>query len=666
MNAEEPLIDPSTAVLAPFVAAGILDTAALQVAGLIGRTTGADPTVVLATALAVRALSYGHICIEPATVAGSVAVDQAPDITAETIRESLPWPDPRQWTAAIASSPAVWCADRARSAPTTPLVWDGTRVYLQRYWQLEQRLARSLLDRCGQRGSLAGVGSTPAPAVDAQAVDAAPEHCILDHILDQLFESDQASTPNFQRVAAEQGLHRRLTVIAGGPGTGKTRTVARLLASCHWAAWQGDHRILVALAAPTGKASARLSDAVRLEATTAPMPEAVAEILRSTEATTVHRLLGIGRRGTPRHHRADPLPHDMVIVDETSMMSLPLMTRLLDALREDANLVLVGDPFQLASVEAGTVLADLVGPLSTGSAMPARPVPPESAQHTHPLAADIVVLRRVHRFGAETAIAALADAVRSGDADRAMGLLQSADDDQLRWIDAADTDGIDHLRQSLNREATQVVQLAGLGDVGAALAAATDGKVLCATRFGPLGVHDWSEQIESFLARHNAGSTRLAPHNTPWYIGRPVIITANDYRNRVFNGDVGVVVHTDHGPSVALDGSDEPRLVAQSQLDAVDTWWAMTIHKSQGSEFRRVVVALPTQPSPILTRELLYTAVTRARDQVTVVASERALRAAVGRPVSRISGLRTALWPPDPSTANSGPLDTGAVSSPAR
>jgi len=665
MNAEEPLIDPSTAVLAPFVAAGILDTAALQVAGLIARTTGADPPVVLATALAVRALSYGHICIEPATVAESVAVDQTPDTTAETIRQSLPWPDPQPWAAALASSPAVWCADRTRSAPTKPLVWDGTLLYLQRYWQLEQRLARSLLDRCGQQGNLAGVGSTPAPAADTRAVGAAPEHRILDQILDQLFESGQVSSPDFQRVAAEQGLHRRLTVIAGGPGTGKTRTVARLLAGCHWAAWQGNHRILVALAAPTGKASARLSEAVRREASTAPMPEAVAEILRCAEATTVHHLLGIGRRGTPRHDRADPLPHDMVIVDETSMMSLPLMTRLLDALRDDANLVLVGDPFQLASVEAGTVLADLVGPLSTRSAMPDRPGSPESARQPHPLAPDIVVLRRVHRFGADTAIAAVADAIRTGDADRTIGLLQSADD-QLRWIDATDPDGIDHLRRSLDQEAAQVVHRAGLGDVGAALAAATDGKVLCATRFGPLGVHDWSEQIESFLARHNAGSPRLAPHNTPWYIGRPVIVTANDYRNRVFNGDVGVVVHTDHGPSVALAGSDEPRLVAQSQLDAVDTWWAMTIHKSQGSEFRRVVVALPTQPSPILTRELLYTAVTRARDQVTVVASERALRTAIARPVARMSGLRTTLWPPDPATANCGPLDTGAGSSPAR
>ncbi len=318
----------------------------------------------------------------------------------------------------------------------------------------------------------------------------------------------------------------------------------------------------------------------------------------------------------------------MVVVDETSMVSLPLMARLLDAVRPDATLVLVGDPFQLVSVEAGAVLGEIVGPAAT-----------EAAEG--PLAADIVLLERVHRFGSDSAIAALADAIRTGDADRAIDLLRHDKTSELSWVDDDDDGGIDRLHREAAAAAVEVARAAYAGDAEAGLRLASDLKVLCATRLGPLGVYRWSDRIETLVAREmpEVGSGRR------WYVGRPIIITSNDYLNRLFNGDIGLVVAGDNGPVAAFPDPSGIRELAMSQLGDVETWWAMTIHKSQGSEFRRVIVTLPPPPSPILTRELLYTAVTRAKEQVTLVATESSLRAAIDRPVARASGLGPKLWP---------------------
>jgi exodeoxyribonuclease V alpha subunit len=321
------------------------------------------------------------------------------------------------------------------------------------------------------------------------------------------------------------------------------------------------------------------------------LPEDVAGALYDTGATTLHRLLGLRGSGKPRHDRFNPLPHDMVVVDETSMVSLPLMARLLDAVRPDATLVLVGDPFQLVSVEAGAVLGEIVGPAAT-----------EAAEG--PLAADIVLLERVHRFGSDSAIAALADAIRTGDADRAVDLLRHDKTSELSWVDDDDDGGIDRLHREAAAAAVEVARAAYAGDAEAGLRLASDLKVLCATRLGPLGVYRWSDRIETLVAREmpEVGSGRR------WYIGRPIIITSNDYLNRLFNGDIGLVVAGDNGPVATFPDPSGIRELAMSQLGDVETWWAMTIHKSQGSEFRRVIVTLPPPPSPILTRELLYTA----------------------------------------------------------
>ena len=606
MSASTPLLGSDTTSLAPFVDARVLDASAVHVAGLIARTLdGITPGVLLAAALAARAPRFGHVCIVPAEVAGSIVVDDAlfPSIA------TLPWPDPREWAADLSASPAVRSPDDPPGASTLPLVWDGTRLYLERYWRFEQRVADDLLRRSGAPGGFTTTSSH------------------LDTILDELFGPDDSSSPDRQRQAATAALTRRLAVIAGGPGTGKTRTIARLLAAAHQIPRAGGKTLEVALAAPTGKASARMTEAVHGEVVVANLTEDVANVLRDAEASTLHRLLGAKARGKFRHDRFNPLPHDMVVVDETSMVSLPLMARLLDAVRPDATLVLVGDPFQLASVEAGAVLGEIVGPA------PTRPA-------DGPLARDVVLLERVHRFGADSAIAALADAIRSGDADRAVDLLHENRTGELTWVDGDDETGIDQLHAEAAANAVEVVRAAHAGDAEAALHRASDLKVLCATRFGPLGVYRWSDRIEVLAARMLPDSG-IGQH---WYVGRPVVVTSNDYLNRLFNGDFGLVVAGTDRPVVAFADPNGIRELAISQLGDVETWWAMTIHKSQGSEFRRVIVTLPPPPSPILTRELLYTAVTRAKEHVTLVATGSSLRAAITCPVSRASGLGPKLW----------------------
>jgi len=420
---------------------------------------------------------------------------------------------------------------------------------------------------------------------------------------------------------------RRLTIVAGGPGTGKTTTVARILALLHEQTdAHGSPPLRVALAAPTGKAAARLEEAVHDEARTLDVTPAVRERLLASSATTLHRLLGWrpGHRTRFAHHRGNRLPHDVVIVDETSMVSLSMMAKLAEAVRPSARLVLVGDPQQLASVEAGAVLGDLVAP---GGA----------------IGDGVVVLRHVYRFGG--GIAELAAAVQAGEADAAMAVLTTGRED-VTWIDAdvatdAIADGaLAPVRTAVVDAGRRVVDAASAGDGRAALDALGTMRVLCAHRHGPYGVSRWMRQLQSWL---DAGVDGFSTRGE-WYPGRPLLVTANDYGLGLYNGDTGVVV-TAGGERVAavFERRGELVRVAPTVLSAVETAYAMTIHKSQGSQFTSVAVLLPDPTSPILTRELLYTAVTRARRQLTVVGTEASIRAAVTRPIARASGLRAAL-----------------------
>jgi exodeoxyribonuclease V alpha subunit len=671
------LVADVPARLAPFNAAGVLHPADVHTAtALCGASGCADPDVLLATALAVRGPRVGHVCVDLATVRDTVA-DVEDD--AATLRD-LPWPDDVDaWIAAVAAADQLVrsadepCAVPAAEAAVVPcaLTLHGSRLYLDRYWRYEQRLADALQARA----------TAPAPGVD---LDRCREG--LDHLFGPP-GTERGVGPDLQRLAAATAVTRQLAVIAGGPGTGKTTTVARVLALLdEQAAATRNPPPRVALVAPTGKAAARLQESLR-EALERPefaenVDDDVLRRLATAEASTIHRLLRRhpGNQSRFRHGAGAPLPHDVVVVDEASMVSLALMAKLLDALPPTTRLLLVGDPQQLRSVEAGAVLGDIVGPALGGLRLGPRARATLAAATGEDLATSsragdgpttaasaagdpdgggpgdaaigdgIVVLQRVHRFDETSGIADLAAAIQAGDGDEVVRLLDDPSVGDVRWLhradDADDDEATDltDLRREVTGVGTRLGDAASAGDAAGALAAVDELRLLCAHRRGPFGVATWVPRVEGWL-----GVTRSFRSPGPaWEVGTPVLVTSNDHQLRIYNGDVGVVVATDDGPRVAFPrAADEPRLVAPGRLEGLEPVHAMTIHKSQGSQFGHAVVVLPTPDSRILSRELLYTGVTRAQRQVTVVGSEAAVRAAVDRVVRRASGLRDRLWPAD-------------------
>ena len=453
---------------------------------------------------------------------------------------------------------------------------------------------------------------------------------------------------------------RRFAVVGGGPGTGKTTTVARIVAlHVEQAAARGERPPLVALAAPTGKAAARLQEAVHDEVSRLETGDEVRRRLSGLQASTLHRLLGWrpGSHSRFAHDRDNRLPHDLVIVDETSMISLSLMARLVEAVRPDAGLILVGDPGQLTSIEAGVVLGDIVGPAADRLRMSAASAATlaratgvaidrvETAPSPTTIGDGIVVLERVYRYGA--GIAALADAIRVGDGDAAVDVLRS-DRPEITWlavgVEDADADAdLAPVKRHALATGRAVIDAARAADAPAALRALAEFRLLCAHRRGPHGVSTWTRRIQAWLASEVDGLDLEARD----YVGRPLLITENDYELGLYNGDAGVIVETPGGQrSAVFERGGELLRFSPLRLGAVDTVYAMTIHKSQGSQFGTVAILLPPATSPILTRELLYTAVTRARTGLIVVGDEETLRVAIERPVARASGLRERLWGP--------------------
>ena len=574
----------ATGLLHTFNDAEVLSAADVHVADRLGRLAGeADQEVLLALALAVRGLRGGSVCVDLAQVG--------------RIDPALDWPEYDRWVGKIKASPLT--------GPGRPLRWDLDLLYLDRYWRQEEQVRADLVARETQLP----------PSVDAEALVAA---------LDRLFHDGSD-----QRLAVEVATGRWTTVLGGGPGTGKTTTVAALLAVLREQHGPG---LRVALAAPTGKAAARLQEAVRqASATFTPADRALVGL---PTASTLHRLLGSRPGDGTRfhHHRDNRLPHDVVVVDETSMLSLTMMARLLEAVRPDARLVLVGDPDQLASVEAGAVLADLVAGLTTR----ALPRPPAGTPVVPGGASDagrsgVVVLGHTFRFSG--AIAALAAAVRRGDADAALAVLDGGD--QALVLEESGPG----LREDVVRSATAIRAFALRGDATSALAQLDNHRVLCAHRSGPFGVETWSRTIERWLAEVPGD-----PREGEWYVGRPLLITVNDYALGLFNGDTGVVVRQGDGTVRAVFRRGEELVdFAPSRFSDVQTVHAMTVHRSQGSQFQRVTVVLPPPDSPLSTREMLYTALTRAEQHVRLVGTAADLRAAVDRPAARASGLRLRL-----------------------
>ena len=568
----------------------------------------------LAAAAVSRATSAGHVCLG----LDELAQDAAIAMDSAGLRSAL-------LASGVVGTPEC--------AGAMPLVLDEEdRLYLHRYFDYEQRLATRLA-----RAALA-----PPRDID----DVARQW------LRRLFQPNEAvlqGAVDWQKVAAALALRGRLSVISGGPGTGKTTTVVNLLACL--IAQQPDCRI--ALAAPTGKAAARMSQALRERAVH--LPEALRARL-PTEAATVHRLLGTKPAGGGFvHHAGHPLAIDVLVVDEASMLDLALATRLLEAVPDSARIILLGDKDQLSAVESGAVFAELSadpGLSDAGRAAlaawcgltPAQLQPPAAAQDS-PLKDAVVWFTQNFRFAKDSGIGRLAADIQAGRAAAAIGLLQRGEDTSLAWLDEGGTQpGAAALEQLFQGYAGYLAAtLRAPGDAATVSAAFGRFRALCAVRGGPRGMEAMNElmtrQARAVLAplQEAAG----ADSRSPWFVGRPVMVLRNDPLLKLYNGDIGIALH-DAGGRLAIafpDSAGGFRWIPPVRLPEHQTAFAMTVHKAQGSEFDDVLVLLPQRRSPVLTRELLYTAVTRARQRVTLVGGAEVLASAIESPTRRHSGL---------------------------
>ena len=500
------------------------------------------------------------------------------------------------------------------AASATPLVLDGPRLYLRRYWQFEQRLAGALRPRLAS-----------APVADlAQARE----------VLDRLFPARAlGEPPDWQKVAAANALLQSFTVVAGGPGTGKTYTVTRLLACLIACLAPGRTAPLaIGMAAPTGKAAQRLAESIAAARSDLQglLPTAVLDAIPDT-GITLHRLLGVVSHGPGfRHCAGNPLRLDILVVDEASMVDLPLMARLFEALPANCRVILLGDPDQLPSVAAGSVLADLAAGAANGysperqARLAALGVTFEAAEAGSGETDYLTVLRQSRRFDSSGGIARLARQVLSGDSAASLQTLSTAGDTLARLDDAGSgavvTRWLDLYYQPIARAESLEQAFMHLQQF----------RILCPTRGGARGVE----------AINRLALARMNPAGLAHYRGKPLMITRNHHDLGLYNGDVGLLWPDDEGQLMAwFPSAGGFRPMAPGRLPEHEVVYAMTIHKTQGSEFQRVALLLPEQARAGLTRELLYTAITRAREALEVVASEAVWRAGVEQRVQRDSGL---------------------------
>jgi len=609
----------------------------------------ADGAWLLLAALLSRRVADGHLCLDLSLW--------------EPLAEEQAWPAP--WREAIARilgemhTPS-WIGS---GNDATPLVLDSMRLYLRRYWNHERQVATAIRNRLAQPY-------------------AAPAHLRAE--LARLFAGDTA--PDWPRIACALAARGAFTVITGGPGTGKTTTVVRLLGLLQTLRLRaGERPLRIRLAAPTGKAAARLQSSIQGQLAPLGVDEAARAAIPA-QVDTLHRLLG-ARPDTRRfrHDAAHPLPLDVLVIDEASMVDLEMMSAVLAALPAAARLVLLGDKDQLSSVEAGAVLGDLcrraeAGHYDPGTAAWLREVSgddiaPWTDADAQALDQQVVMLRHSHRFGADSGIGRLAQAVHAGDM-QAVHALFAAPRPDIAWVahatgqaelaelvlrggrerfaaDGEAPQGYRHYLELLRHERPAIDAGDATHEAWAQRVLDAFGRfqLLCALRRGDYGTEGLNRQIEEILGRE-----RLIDAGHVWYEGRPVLVTRNDYNLGLMNGDVGValmvpgedgvprlrVAFVAAGPSEGPDGASV-RFVLPSRLGELETVYAMTVHKSQGSEFESTALVLPAQDSGILTRELLYTGITRARRRFMLVGGEKVVEIATQRLTLRHSGLRERL-----------------------
>ena len=576
----------------------------------------AQPAVMLAAALLSSDAGEGHVCLPVSRLSPEyLFAGRAPELAAQLFTEAG---NPEYWAPLLLASHAVSDDDSA-----TPIKLVNDRLYLNRMWRNEQRVAdffgthnRSILW----------------------------EESRVRTVLDSLFGVSEQT--DWQKVAAAVALTRRISVISGGPGTGKTTTVAKLLVAL--VQLSVDKPLRIQLAAPTGKAAARLTESLGSSLRKLPLNDKQKNLLPG-DACTLHRLLGAQRQSQKfRYHADNPLHLDVLVVDEASMVDLPMMARLIAALPQHAQVIFLGDRDQLASVEAGAVLGDIchyvnagysvgrAGQLQrlTGCEVPSGETVPEGA-----LQDCLCLLRKSYRFGDDSGIGQLALAVNNSDLPRVAAVFSAGFKDISHQILLETEDYAGMIEDVVEgyRDYLQLVK--ARAEPAAIIEAFSRYQLLCALREGPFGVSGLNERIELALRRE-----RLiylpAKSTSRWYSGRPVMIARNESALGLFNGDIGIALEGEEGLRVWFpmpDGS--VKSVQPSRLPQHDTAWVMTVHKSQGSEFDHAALVLPNQFVPVVTRELVYTAITRAKKRLSLYADKKILNKAVMTGTERRSGL---------------------------
>lgn len=610
---------------------GIFSSLDIHFANFINRLAKTEtPELFLAAALVSSKTGAGHICLDLNEFAGR----EFPAKPDEHEPESIICPPLSDWADQLTES-GVAGLDNA----DTPLVLDRSgRLYLRRYWEYERSIIRFIEERCN--------ATMPELNHDRLARD-----------VGMLFPSQVPGKTDWQKIAAVMAVTRSFCVISGGPGTGKTATVARILALLA-GQFADKEKLRIVLGAPTGKAASRLQEAI-----------AATGLLQgkidTPRATTLHRMLGTIMDSPYFRHNADnPLEADIVVVDEASMVDLPLLAKLMAAVPHTARLVLLGDRHQLASVQPGAVLGDIcrsefMNSFSTKfrhqiTALTGETLPPEAGGIETlcqlGMQDSFVELIDSYRFPEESSIGKLSRAVKAGNDTDALDLLLADGDKSVSWSDIpAPAELEKKLRDWPGFPNYAAMQQA---DADACFEILNGHRILCGLRRGPFGMARVNALLTHALSGQNktlSARTNLQPGQTlPSLVGQPVMITQNDYSLKLFNGDVGIILPDPKGRDAHRvffrQESGDLRDIGLALLPAHETVFAMTVHKSQGSEFDRVLLILPDQDAPLLTRELLYTAITRAREKVEIWGKKDVFRRAVKRQILRTSGLADGLW----------------------
>lgn len=585
-----------------------------------------NPILLMVAALLSAETMTGHVCLALSDIKiEKLFAGRHPELATE-FWQKIGAPDEQEICQAILKEDAVSLETENK---VSPLILSGDYLYFQRMWQYEQYVARFFSD--------ASVGTQSSHQIKT--------------VLDSLFPI--STETDWQKIAAAVAVTSKVSIISGGPGTGKTTTVARILAALIKLETNHDHKIRIELAAPTGKAAARLTESLGEAMKHISLTEAERELLPN-QAKTLHRLLGAQPESQQfRYHRGNRLSLDVLIVDEASMVDLPMMGKLLESLPENAKLIFLGDKDQLASVEAGAVLGDICQFAANGYS-------PERARQLSELTGcslsdytssagpvirdSLCLLRKSYRFSADSGIGQLAFAVNEGDAAKAQKILNQERFDVHNYVQETAGDYAKILLDASENYKDYLLAVKSKETPEHILQKFNQYRLLAALRDGPFGVVGLNDKLEKLFHRQgliNRPYNLLNKH----YAGRPIMISRNDSPLGLFNGDIGIILPDEENALRAYfqfpDGTI--RGVQPNRLPLHETAYVMTVHKSQGSEFTHTALVLPQVYSPVITRELVYTAITRAKKELSLYGSAKVLRRAIETPTKRRSGLAVQL-----------------------